>query len=135
MFVELLIPDTTAITTFKTLKEMGFEIEGLKRYDYYNFEHENENFFERISKVDVLVNANKHKAVDTLETEDVKVIVKDIPNPGEGLLGLLSRLGFEKISKVEKGVCWVLKLSNKEDAEKIVKDLLANEHYQEYLIE
>ena len=128
LFVSLKIPDTTAITARQALNRMGFKLEKLKRYDYYFFEG---GELDELSKVDILVNANKHKAEPSIMVEDDEVIaiVKDIPNQGEGILNTLkNRLGIEGVKKVVKGVAWVLP---KENAEKIVNTLLFNENYQE----
>ena len=63
--VELLIPDNVAFTALNTLKR-EVKIEKLKRADYYRFtlpdSIECEYVRKRIVKVDILVNANKHKA-------------------------------------------------------------------------
>ena len=61
LFVGLKIPDTTAITTFKTIKKLGYNISKLKREIYYKFEGEDS---EKLGKVDVLINANKNKSLD-----------------------------------------------------------------------
>src|SRR3989338_1904119 len=63
LLVGLKIPDTTAITAFHTLERMGFStVKSLERMDYYlfNFDGDFDVFKEKIVKVDILVNANKH---------------------------------------------------------------------------
>ena len=63
MVVSLKMPDTTAITALQTLQKLGFnKIKNVKRADYYKFliEGDEEQFKNKISKVDILVNANKH---------------------------------------------------------------------------
>ena len=63
MVVTLKVPDTTAITALQTLQKLGFnKIKDLKRYFYYKFDVDGneEPFKNKISKVDILVNANKH---------------------------------------------------------------------------
>ena len=147
MFVKLLMPDTTAITTFHTLENMGFKsLKKLERLDYYKFSVEDnvnlEEFKNKISKVDVLVNANKHKASFVLpeaKNDMFKVVTQSIENDAEGLLGVLrNRLNFKDVAKMEKGVLWVFTIKNdsKEEsskkAEEMTKSLLINRHYQKY---
>ena len=67
LYVKLLIPDTTAITAFQTLKRMGYEtLKSLTRSDYYRFESE-EDIKEKITTCDILVNVNKHKPFTELK--------------------------------------------------------------------
>jgi len=118
------------------LRDLGFPLKKLQRYEYYNIEG-SEGIFDKLSKVDILVNANKNRAYPEIkcESNQVKVIVKDTPNPGDGILSTLkNRLGVEGIDSIEKGQCWILEIESddrKEIAEKITKELLANENYQE----
>ncbi|UCD03256.1 MAG: phosphoribosylformylglycinamidine synthase subunit PurS [Candidatus Aenigmatarchaeota archaeon] len=150
MTVELLVPDTTAITTFHTLERMGFSaLKKLKREDYYRFSAEGD--FARVSqdlgKVDIIVNANKHryKAKRAGEAEEdpktVRVLVQDTDNRDGGLLGTLQeRLGFKNIKTAERGVLWSLDfdVASKEAALKqateAAEKLLSNRHYQEFRI-
>ncbi len=162
MTVSLKVPDTTAITALQTLQKLGFnKIKDVKRADYYKFlvEGDEEKFREKISKVDILVNANKHsfdfsireKIEDFLRPENsknflwnknnaVKILVKNINDDGSSLLSTLkNRLGFDNIKKAEKAVLWSLSIEAEEKeakkiAEKAARDLLVNEHYQEYVI-
>ena len=63
MIVGLKVPDNTAITALQTLNKIGFnKIKEVKRKDYYKFFIEGgiDKFKNQISKVDILVNANKH---------------------------------------------------------------------------
>jgi len=134
LYVWLIIPDTTAITAFHTLKRMGFAVKSVKRRDYYSFEVDDKakDFSEKISKVDVLVNANKHRhAINKCDGQGVLVLVQDLEKPFGLLKTLKERLGFTEIKDMEKGVLWELGCSKK-DAEKIAKELLCNEHYQSY---
>lgn len=156
MFVSLKVPDNVAITAFNTIKRMGYDkLKNLERSDYYKFEikDNSEDFKERISNVDILVNANKHKhnfGLDNEKTSNKKIknnqnnlkkisiLVQDINN-GAGLLSTLKeRLGFDNIKKLEKGVLWAMHFDKKTDAEKIAvdiaKSLLMNENYQKYRI-
>ena len=139
MFVFLKIPDLTAITAAKTLNELGIsDFTSLSRADYYRFliEGDVDNFRSKISKVDILVNSNKHNAIFSSIPGIAKIIVKDIENPGEGILKTLkNRLGFNEIKKIEKGTLWIFETVSKDPkklAEKAAKDLLVNEHFQEY---
>lgn len=134
LFVGLKIPDTTAITTFKTLKKLDYKIQTLERNLYYKFylEADIKDFKEKISKVDILVNSNKNTFEFKLTTDKQKILVTDIDDRCTVLLSTLKeRLGFTNIKKMEKGVLWILDCS-KETAEKITKDILFNEHYQKY---
>ena len=144
MIVSLKVPDTTAITALQTLQRIGFnKIKDVKRADYYKFsiEGDEDKFKEKISKVDILVNANKHSC-DFLIKKDgnAQILVKNINDEGSGILSTLKkRLGFKNIEKVEKATLWSLAIdSNEIEAKKIAdraaKDLLVNEHYQEYTI-
>jgi len=141
MIVSLKVPDTTAITTLQTLQKIGFEqIQDVKRADYYKFliDGDTEKFKDKISKVDILVNANKHFFSFSMKKNDnVLVLVKNIDD-GSGILSTLkNRLGFNNIKKVEKAVLWSLEIDAEENearkiAERAAKDLLVNENYQEF---
>ena len=142
LIVRLVIPDNVAITTFHTLKRMGYKLEKLERADYYKFKVENnvDKFMKEIGKVDILVNANKNKfivkkATESFGNDSVKVLVKSIENDAKALLSILrDRLGFKTIKSMEKGTLWTIKPDNKELAEKITKELLINLHYQKFEI-
>ena len=144
MIVSLKVPDTTAITALQTLHKIGFnKIKDVKRADYYKFliEGDAEKFRDKICKVDILVNANKHSYDFSIRKDNnVKVLVKDI-NDGESsiLSTLKNRLGFKNIKKVEKAVLWSLSIdADEKEAKKIAenaaKELLVNENYQEFII-
>ena len=144
MTVSLKVPDTTAITALQTLQKLGFnKITGLKRYFYYKFsvEGDEEQFKNKISKVDILVNANKHSFDFGIKKDNmIKIIVTNTDDDGSGLLSTLkNRLGFKNIKKAESAVIYGLQIDADEKearklAEKAAKDLLVNEHYQEYII-
>ncbi|MBI2654733.1 phosphoribosylformylglycinamidine synthase subunit PurS [Candidatus Woesearchaeota archaeon] len=144
MVVRLKVPDTTAITTLQTLQKLGFNnIRDVQRADYYRFmvEGNEEKFKNQISKVDILVNANKHAYDFELKKDNkVKISVKNTDDDGSGLLSTLkNRLGFRNIKKVEKAIMWALTIDADEEgakriADKAAKDLLVNENYQEYEI-
>ncbi len=144
MIVSLKMPDTTAITALQTLQKLGFnKIKDVKRSFWYKFSVEGnlENFKNKISKVDILVNANKHSFDFEIKKDNyVKILVKNIDDDGSGLLSTLkSRLGFSNLRKAESGVLWSLLIDANEResgkiAEKAAKDLLVNEHYQEFAV-
>ena len=144
LIVTLKVPDTTAITALQTLQKLGFnKIKDLKRYFYYRFDvdGDEEDFRNKISKVDILVNANKHSFSFGIKNDGfAKVLVKNTDDDGSGLLSTLkNRLGFKNINKVENAVIYGLQIDAEEEeakkiADKAAKDLLVNEHYQEYEI-
>ena len=144
MVVSLKVPDTTAITALQTLQKLGFrKIKDVKRHFYYKFviDGNEEDFKAKISKVDILVNANKHSFDFEIKKDDyVKIMIKNTDDDGSGLLSTLkNRLGFGNIKKIESGVVYGLRIDSdageaKKVAERAAKDLLANENYQEYVI-
>lgn len=139
MLVGLKMPDTTAITTLKTLHNMGLkEIKSVTRENYFKFyiEGDESKFRNEISKADILVNANKNYfKFGGSDSSGIKVLVKDTEN-GEGLANTLRSLGFAGIEKIEKGVLWTLEIENnkKDIAKRAAEELLHNEHYQIYEI-
>ena len=142
LFVGLNIPDTTAITTFHAIERMGYKIGKVKREIYYKFEIEGdaEKFAKKVSKVDVLVNANKNKFSNALDKDSdaVYVLVSDTDDKCEGLMHVLKeRLGLSEIKSMKKGVLWALYI-DADDKESIAKEigdkLLHNENYQEMKI-
>ena len=144
MVVGLKVPDNTAITTLQTLQKIGFnKIKDVKREDYYEFliEGSEQKFKNKIGKVDILVNANKHYFDFSVKKgNDVKILVKNINDDGSGILSTLkNRLGVKDIKKIEKAVLWSLAIDADEKearkiAEKAAKELLVNENYQEFRI-
>ena len=144
MIVSLKVPDTTAITTLQTLQRIGFaQIKDVKRSDYYKFSIEGDikKFQQAISRVDILVNANKHNSDFSIKNENtIRILVKNINDNGSRILSTLKdRLGFRNIKKVEKAILWSLSIdAGKKEAieiaHKAAKELLVNENYQEYLI-
>lgn len=148
LYVGLKIPDTTAITAFHALQRLGYnQLKKLLREEYYEFNvlKDEEQFMKDIVKVDVLVNANKHYARIFKENEEekdefVQVLVKSVENDCAGLFSTLrERMGFIHLNSMSKGILWKMQLdANKEEskkiAEKITKNLLYNEHYQEYRV-
>ncbi|RMF06031.1 hypothetical protein D6764_03325 [Candidatus Woesearchaeota archaeon] len=147
LFVRLIIPDTTAITALNTLKKLGFPLTKLSREDYYQFvldaNADAEAFADRIKKVDVLVNANKHRAETTInshkEKEDFGILVMNSDDDCAGILKTLKeRLGFAEIKSMKRGTYWTFEAEPGADREKLAHDiakaLLYNPHYQEYLL-
>ena len=138
MIVSLKVPDTTAITALQTLQKLGFKsIKDLKRENYYNFSVDGDaaKFKDNIKNVDIIVNANKHLCDFSVKKDgSIKILVKNINNDGTALLSTLkNRLGFKNIKKIESGVLWSIS-SDAKTAEKAAKELLVNEHYQEYRV-
>ena len=144
LVVSLKVPDTTAITALQTLQKLGFnKIRDAKRHFYYKFsiEGDSEEFKSRISKVDILVNANKHSFDFEIKKNNyINILVKNIDDDGSGLLSTLkNRLGFTNLKKAESAVVWSLLIDGNEKeagktAEKAAKDLLVNENYQEFVV-
>lgn len=142
MVVSLKVPDTTAITALQTLHKLGFEeVKDIKRAEHYKFsvEGDAEKFRKQISKADLLVNANKHSSSFSIEKGKMTIIlVKNINGNGSGILQTLAKLGI-KAKKAEKSTMWSLSIeadgkSARNIAEKAARELLANEHYQEFSI-
>ena len=149
LYVSLKVPDNVAITAFHALERMGFDrLKSLERQDYYKFEFNGniKSFQENISKVDILVNANKHKFNFDLDRSrlnqvypKINVLVQDLSHAQELLSILKNRLNFKNIKKVEKGTLWSLSIDSSEEESKkiavdITKNLLMNENYQKYKI-
>ena len=146
MFVSLKVLDNVAITAFNTLKRMGYnKLKKLDRSDYYKFDVKDivEDFKEKISNTDILVNANKHKFLFALEKYNKKnniinILVQDLDKENGLLSTLKERLGFTNIKKLEKGVLWTMHFDKKANAKNIAvditKSLLMNENYQKYKI-
>ena len=147
LLVGLKIPDTTAITAFHTLERMGFStVKSLERMDYFlfSFDGDFDVFKEKIMKVDILVNANKHiprvKRKDEKlrhDSDEVFVLVKERMQDNSLMNVLQNRLGLDEIREAERGTLWRIVFSdgkNKETAKKIAQELLANINYQSFEI-
>mgnify|MGYP001600405526 CR=1 FL=1 len=144
LVVSLRVPDTTAITALQTLQKIGFnKIRDIKRADYYSFsiEGDEKDFKDKICKVDILVNANKHSYDFAIKKDNnIKILVKNINDDGSGILTTLkNRLGLKNIKNVEKAILWSLSIAADETEakkieEKAAKELLVNENYQEFEI-
>ena len=164
LVVSLKVPDATSITALQTLHKIGFnKIKNIARSDYYKFliNGDVEKFKEKICKVDILVNVNKHlfafkikkNATSEMSERELRyrslshvtgcvffVLVKNINDDGSSILSTLkNRLGFFNIKNVEKSTLWSLTIdadenSAKKIAEKAARELLVNENYQEYVI-
>lgn len=147
MIVGLKVPDTTAKTALQAYKDQGLkEVCNVHRWTYFEFEHDGESkaFANKISKVDILVNANKNNfkifaSKDELRNEVFKgmagVLVSEINDKAEGLVHTLrDRLGIIEVKAICRGVLWGLEISgDKHDAtERAAKNLLYNPHYQTY---
>ena len=144
MIVGLKVPDATAITALQTLKKMGLlKIIDAKRADYYKFQIDDDarKFKDKISKADILVNANKHSFTFSIpKDKSIKLLVKNLNGGENSILSTLKlRLGFKNIKKAEKGTLWMLYIDGdrKESmriAEKAALDLLVNEHCQDFTV-
>ena len=140
--VKLKIPDTTAITALATLHNMGLsKIKDLKRQDYYKFiiEGDAEKFKEKISKADIIVDANKHSFDFSIKDDGSAAIkVNNFDDDNSGILSTLkNRLGFKELKKISKYTMWnvyadVSKTELKKLAQRAAEELLTNEHYQNY---
>ncbi len=139
LFVSLKIPDTTAVTAMQTMRKMGYNVSRVKRINYYKFYigDNKEEFENKIKKIDVLVNVNKHKASTKLERDEsaIYLLIKDIGDNCSNLTAVLrDRLNLKELKRMERGVIWALYIDsgNKEEiAKRIGKELLCNENYQE----
>ena len=159
LLVGLKIPDTTAITTFHAFQDLGFtDIIEVRRWSCYEFDYQgrsrsgnSDRFEERISKVDILVNANKNTSLVIGAKEDIPkklgkglgiILVRDLDKSGQGLLKTLrDRLGFHEITGLRQGVLWgiglrdkVPKGSRQEVLRQCAQTLLYNKHYQTYQV-
>jgi len=129
---------------------MGYKkLKKLERKGYYKFDFfgDIKKFQSEISKVDILINANKHQFSFNLEKNNnnknnikkINILVQDLDD-GKGLLSTLkNRLGFKNMKNAEKGVLWALSIDADEENAKntaieIAKSLLMNENYQKFRI-
>jgi phosphoribosylformylglycinamidine cyclo-ligase len=140
MLVDLIIPDTTAITAFHTLKKMGFkEVTELKREDYYKFDIEEGSDATLLGKIDILVNANKNRfRINPEKEHGIQILVQPMEEAGE-LPIIRERLGMDWINSMEKGVMWTLDIDAphekaRETAERLAEEFFANKHYQKFRI-
>ena len=142
MFVSLKVLDNVTITAFNTLKRMKYkQLKKLNRSYYYKFDVKGniEDCKKQISKVDILVNSNKHKFFFSIEkNKNINILVQDLDNANSLLSTLKERLGFKNIKKLEKGILWTMYFDKKMQAKKIAleitKSLLMNENYKKYKI-
>ncbi len=138
LLVGLKIPDTTAITTFHALEELGFsEIKKLSRLVYYKFsidgdEEPVKKFKEKAVKTDVLVNSNKNTSeiVEGDFAREDSVLIQSLENDCDGLLETLKKLGLNNINSMQQGILWTFETDNKETIKKATEELLYNKHYQ-----
>ena len=144
MIVSLKVPDNTALTALQTLQKIGFnKIKEVKRQNYYKFfvEGNIDKFKNKICKVDILVNANKHFfEFQIKKNNNFKILVKNVDEDREFVLAALKNsFGFNNIKNIEKAILWSLSIDAEEKearkiADKAAKELLVNENYQEYEI-
>lgn len=146
LFVSLKVPDNVAISSYQALSRMGFSgVKKIERKTYFKFELTGnvKDFKKKITQVDLIVNANKHKYDFSLNESDynfkkLNVLVQNLEN-GSGLLTILKeRLGFKNIKKIEKGILWTLYFEKQSNAEEITneitKNLLMNDNYQKFRV-
>jgi len=140
MLVSLKIPDNVAISVLGALHRMGRDVKSLERHDYYRFEFsgDRKSFERKISHVDIIVNANKHKFRFGIGSNDgrAKVLVQNLDEDAGLLKTLRESLGIKEVKKAEKGTLWVMDLGEDgtEEAGSIAKGLLMNENYQKFRI-
>ncbi|MFH1641303.1 MAG: hypothetical protein ABIC04_00210 [Nanoarchaeota archaeon] len=139
LFVGLKIPDTVAITSLNTIKRMGYvDVKNVCRELYYQFDVDQDSgFFEKISKVDILVNANKNTYHNKLikKSGTVYIMVFDkLDNCANLQSTLINRLGFNNIKSMRQGILWMLETGSVNTAKKIAENLLCNKHYQKYTL-
>lgn len=142
MIVSLKVPDATAYTALKTMQKLGLaKVMDARRADYYKFwiGDDEEKFRQRISKVDVIVNANKNSFEFALKNDScINMLIRNLDDNCSSIQNILKkRLGFKSISKMERAKLWSLKIDANENesrkiAEKAAKELLVNENYQSY---
>jgi hypothetical protein len=139
LFVERKVTDPTAVTAQRTLKRLGFPIQGVRRLEHYSFEAPTD-LFGRASACDVLVNVNKHQSHRSLEKESAcaYVLIENIDGSESLRATLNRRFGFG-IATLRTGILWELRFSlpateQRLLAERAAKELLHNRHYQEFVI-
>ncbi|MFW6273120.1 MAG: hypothetical protein ACOC2U_05015 [bacterium] len=142
LLVGLKIPDTTAITTFRTLtEELNFNIQSLKRYTYYEFEIDQtklekqdiDKLKNKIANTDILVNSNKNTSIICEEFDNSlqgkSVIITELKEDNLALIKTLEKLGFNNIISIKKGVLWSYE-ADTETIKNATEELLYNKHYQ-----
>lgn len=134
LLVGLKIPDTTAITTFNTLKKLGYGIKKLSRREYFEFEVDEsvvESAMVKIPKTDILVNSNKNSYLLIKGELNQKkcALITDSDIDYSGFKKSLCELGLN-VKSVKKGVLWLFE-SDSETMKKATLELLFNKHYQE----
>jgi len=147
LLVGLKIPDTTAITTLRTINSIGYKVPTLVRFIYYKFTIENhsDSLLQKIIKTDILVNANKHNFALLVDgkmhkfgtreyTDNNSVVVDNIEDDTQGLKDTLVNLGFkgkDALNKIETGILWKFDDTIRESMLKeITEELLYNKHYE-----
>lgn len=135
MIIELLvglkIPDTTAITTFRTLEDLGYKIHKLDRKIYYRFDTDDATFKEKIVKTDILVNSNKNTSTvidDGLNIPN-SVLIQETDDDCAGIISTLKKLGFNNIKSMQQGTLWTFD-ADADTIKKATEELLYNKHYQ-----
>lgn len=138
MSVSLKIPDATALTALRTLKEMGFkDLKGLQRAVHYRFEisGDEKGFKKKIANVDILVNANKHSASfpHPFSKDNVLRLVTDNGQDNGLAKRLREQLGIKEVKRATTGTLWAFEIVGRDKekaAQQMAEELLANRHYQ-----
>ena len=136
LFVELVVPDTEAITTLKTLQQMGFGVKKVLRRTYYRVEAD-EYIYDKLAGNDLLVNVNKHKSAPrhVLPDDGFIYFTALVLDPKNHLGEVLSKECGVPVEDFSKGTIWILGFTSQEEADlhgrEIVNKLLYNKHFQE----
>ena len=155
--VRLIIPDTTALSARRALRQVGLtEVEELRREVCWSFDIQQfgdaaapQAVAERLLSTDVLVNYNKHRGrwwLGGLElaapTGDgtahvwgrLLVAERDDPEPARMQRILTTRLGFSGVQVRRHGTLWSVGVAAGDDAQRVTRAaaqrLLTNPHGQ-----
>lgn len=126
LYVQLIIPDNTALTAQRVLKKLGHAV-AVRRYEYYELTAPSD-IYEQAAACDVLVNANKHRSMRSLPESGNTFVKVTEREPAALLARELQRLDLP-VEDVRKGVIWELDV-RREEAARIAEELLYNRHYQ-----
>lgn len=151
--VRLIIPDTTALSARRALRQAGvFGLQDLRREVCWGFDLDEADdpyvAAERLLSIDVLVNYNKHRgrwwwgALEAAPANDAtafrwgQLIVedRDDPEPDRMQRILTERLGITGLRVLRRATLWSLACVTADDAARLAQSaaelLLANRHGQ-----
>ncbi|MGI8913581.1 MAG: hypothetical protein ACR2JY_07330 [Chloroflexota bacterium] len=152
--VRLIIPDTTAVSARRALRQAGLtELVELRREVCWGFEVGDagaaQDVADRLLATDVLVNYNKHRGrwwagelaaaqppqpSVTRQWGALLVADRADPEPGQMQRLLTTRLGFHALRVRERATLWSIGVAGDEDANQVAQRaarlLLANPHGQ-----